>query len=159
MHNGFLIPPDEELLMDHFLSQPSWLVEMSCPHISHSDFFSPGFPLTAFSKLLGSGHPGLVSLVTSLCHQSCRGWRHRPSEDKLTAAARAYSSVEKPQPSHPEGEVGTGTSPGPQGLAQSDLTALLGEVFTPGLHPAASVLLGRTEPSVQVPSMQFVCFA
>ena len=52
--------------------------------------------------------------------------------------------MEKPQPSHLEGEVASGTSPG----LQSDLTALLGGVFTSGLHPTASILLGRTEASM-----------
>lgn len=56
--------------------------------------------------------------------------------------------MEKLQPSHTEGELGSGTS-GPQ----SDLTALLGGVFTPGLHPAASILLGIMGPSMQLPFM------
>lgn len=142
MHNGSLIPPDRELLMDRFLSQPSQGSEMSCPHvISHPGFFSLGFPLTPFSKLLGSGHPRLASLVASLCHQTCCGPRHCSSEDNLSLQHKrmGHGPMEKPQPSHLEGEVGSGTSPGPQ----FDLTALLGGVFTPGLHPTASILLGR----------------
>lgn len=103
--------------MDHFLSQPSPGLDMSCPHIiSHPGFFSLGFPLTPFSKLLGFGHPRLVSLLASFCHQSWCGPRHCSSEDNLPLQhmRTECGPMEKPQPSHPEGEVGSGTSPGPQ---------------------------------------------
>lgn len=125
--------------------------------ISHSDFFSLGFPLTLFSKLPGSSHPRLAFFVASVCHQSCSGQRHCSSEDNnllLQHLCVEHSPTEERQPSHPEREVSSGTSPGPQ----FDLTALLGGVFTPGLHPTSSVLLRRTEPSIQWPSMQLRVF-
>lgn len=86
---------------------------MSCPLLICLPDFSLGFPLI---RLLG--HPRLVSLVGSLCPQSCCGQKHFSSEDNCSICEE---SMENPQPSHPEGEVGSGTS-----LPQSDPTAILG---------------------------------
>lgn len=89
----------------------------SCPPLICLPDFSLGFPLI---RLLG--HPRLVSLVGSLCPQSCCGQKGFSSEDNCSICE---GSMEKPQPSHLEGELGSGTS-GPQ----SDPTAILGGVYT-----------------------------